>query len=387
MPDDGRMFAYAFHRLTAVGGNMKKIVSLLFLIVYACAPAGTAVPTLTPSPTIAPTATPDPLSPIISALQAKGITVVRLTGNTYRGWELILNVQGAPGVAILDAVLDENGFVIRGLDGDGNEIDLINIPLADLDKRAIKRGNLLIINDESGFPQAVFDAENPEAGWNFVDPEAGLAGLDPEIKLALAPDTITVTLPPTEEGGEAQDVELTKSNVSSVFPNLILYRDADGNAQKVFDIETGDVMDLREAGIIELDLTTGEKLEVRFFDDAEEAFKYIAEDNVHMVGRKFDYHLRYPEFLKYYQAMGEIRKLIVGTSRFSGVSPSYPNNHNQFFGVNIMELDGEGVLLGFIHAEGSPDFVFMDIPDVDDTTGNTKHLLNKNGYLLAEANN
>lgn len=151
---------------------MKKIVSLLFLIVYACAPAGTAVPTLTPSPTIAPTATPDPLSPIISALQAKGITVVRLTENTYRGWELILNVQGSPGIAIPDAVLDENGFVIRGLDEDGNEVDLINIPLADLDKRAVRRGNLLIINDETGFPEAAFDAENPEAGWNFVDPEA-----------------------------------------------------------------------------------------------------------------------------------------------------------------------------------------------------------------------
>jgi hypothetical protein len=351
--------------------NLKTDLSFVFgfaIFLAACSPqvtAGSAGPTLTPSPTIAPTATPDSITPVIAALQAMGITAVRLSGDTDHRWGLIVNDQGAPGIAIPDAVLDENGFVIRGFDDDGNEVDLINIPLADLEKRALRRGNLLVINDETGSLQAVFDAENPEGGWLFIDPEAGIAALPDELKLALAPDTITATLALTEEGGEAAEVVLAKSNISTVFGNLVIYRDAEGNAQRVMDIETGEVKELREAGIIELDLTTGDKLEMRFFDDAEEALYYVAENAHWFEGDRLEVNkkLRTGGLLSEYDARNHS---IVGVNLklFAGVFPPMDEKvHNEFFKLGILSYENDGAVLNFLKDEnGAVETVFLDTP-------------------------
>lgn len=72
------------------------------------------------------------------------------------------------GVNISDIFFDESGQFLHIQQGEQK----VQIPVEDAAGRLELKGELLIVYDETGFPQAVFDAEDPEAGWNFVDPNA-----------------------------------------------------------------------------------------------------------------------------------------------------------------------------------------------------------------------
>ena len=94
-----------------------------------------------------------------------------------------------------------------------------------------------------------------------------------------------------------------KSNLSTVLPNLAIYRDDKGMAQQVYDLETKQFMTPEAAGIHEVLLTDGTKWEMRYFspnipEDAtpeeierlqvqtlEKALQYIVDNDVLWDGR------------------------------------------------------------------------------------------------------
>jgi hypothetical protein len=349
------------------------------LLATACAPVPTVTPSPTPIPTITPTATPDPLHPILDALLQEriGTTADGLSEGQLLGLTIV--VEDDEAIPVAGAFFDESGQFLHIQKG----TEEIVIPVEEAaDRLELKEGEFLIVYDETGFPQAVFDAENADAGWIFIDPEAGLAGLPDELKLALAPDTITVTLPPTEEGGEGQEVELTKSNISSVFPNLILYRDADGNAQKVMDIETGDVMDLREAGIDELDLKDGGKLEVRLFESIEDGLRYVAQNAYWFEGDRM-------AVAKQNRLSGVKEKVValnhllmnIDLNASTGIYPPFPEkDHYRFFYAFFLQLVEEGVEDGVVvnfltSADGDLETVKIDRPGTTETVSKIREIL------------
>ncbi|MBI5823249.1 MAG: hypothetical protein HZB18_04425 [Chloroflexi bacterium] len=89
--------------------------------------------------------------------------------------------------------------------------------------------------------------------------EDQLSAMSDEERLSHAPDKIA---------------NFTKSNVSETKNNIIVYRDADGIAQMVFDLTTAKELTLPEAGIVEMPLTTGEHWEVLYFETARKAIDY-----------------------------------------------------------------------------------------------------------------
>ena len=82
----------------------------------------------------------------------------------------------------------------------------------------------------------------------------------------------------TEEDKLAASPEidgLTKSSVSTVEANLIIYRDAEGKAQKVYDLTSGKELTLQEGGVIEFDLKSGGTIELLSFESQKDIENYI----------------------------------------------------------------------------------------------------------------
>jgi hypothetical protein len=67
---------------------------------------------------------------------------------------------------------------------------------------------------------------------------------------------------------------LTKSNVSTLKGNLIIYRNAEGKAEKVYNLTNNAETTLLQAGIFEVPLTTGENWEMLGFETGQEAVDY-----------------------------------------------------------------------------------------------------------------
>jgi hypothetical protein len=67
---------------------------------------------------------------------------------------------------------------------------------------------------------------------------------------------------------------LTKSNVSTLKGNLIIYRNAEGKAEKVYNLTNNAETTLLQAGIFEVPLTTGENWEMLGFETGQEAIDY-----------------------------------------------------------------------------------------------------------------
>lgn len=141
---------------------MKRAFLFLYItITVACSPAqafSTPAPTPISPPT--PTNTPDPFGSIIPAFSSKGIEVV--VEGDGKGYLFIA------GVNIPNIFFDESGQFLHIQQGEQK----VQIPVEDAAGRLELKGGLLILYDETGFPQAVFDANDPDAGWTFVDPGA-----------------------------------------------------------------------------------------------------------------------------------------------------------------------------------------------------------------------
>ena len=173
-----------------------------------------------------------------------------------------------------------------------------------------------------------------------------------EEKLALAPDEI---------GG------LTKSNVSTIKNNLIIYRDVDGNAMQVYDLTTDKELTLPEAGIAELDLVDGSKLEMVAFSDKQEVMDFVAEDAMWFEGDKMDSYRNYPKFRGIIDEMFKIRDAVLGVIPANGNSftPPYPEKENlKWFNIFIYDVGNNRVIFLYPDKNGNAAVVFFDDPDL-----------------------
>jgi hypothetical protein len=200
--------------------------------------------------------------------------------------------------------------------------------------------------------------------------EETLSQMTNEQKLDLAPE-------------KAENYE--KSNVSEVFPHLIIYRDNEENAQVVYNLLTKEISTLKEAGIAEFDLDTGEKLEMRFFDNTEEAFAFIVDDVLLMKNIDFQNEMvsqKYPEEFQLGLDAYEIANSIVGVKSNRGYFPSPPENSEEFFYLTIFELKGGGVVISASHNTGAPKFLSFNTLDGNIDRSKIFNLLQESGFFI-----
>jgi len=117
-------------------------------------------------------------------------------------------------------------------------------------------------DDENGLSIEGFEDDDGDGDWEMakLTPEQ-LASMTPEQKLASAPETIG---------------DLERSNLSTVPDKdyLVLYRDENDKAIKVFNLLTAQELSLREAGIFEINMKDGRILEMASFESVQEAINY-----------------------------------------------------------------------------------------------------------------
>jgi hypothetical protein len=166
-----------------------------------------------------------------------------------------------------------------------------------------------------------------------------------EEKLAVAPKTIS---------------GFTKSNVSTIKNELVIYRDAEGKAVLVYNLSTGETFTLTEGGIIEFILTDGERLEMAYFEDSQEAIDFIASEAKWHTGDRTRVQTSWLS-LSNRNAVETIKKL----RKIPGYTPRYgftlPEDTPNFFVISVVDLENDTLILsekpdGTFHAvivEGS----------------------------------
>ncbi len=170
-----------------------------------------------------------------------------------------------------------------------------------------------------------------------------------------------------------------KSNLSTVLPNLAIYRDDKGMAQQVYDLETKQFMTPEAAGIHEVLLTDGTKWEMRYFSPnipegatpeeierlqvqtLEEALQYIVADGVLWDGRSQSIDWSDPEWKTYSARL----KLVPNMVYLGGLSlprgMNIPWDHSFELGYKSV---GKQSLLDYSRSDPSKEcgIVFIDIP-------------------------
>jgi hypothetical protein len=198
--------------------------------------------TITLTPTIIPTQTPQPPSPAFLDLQEK-VAKSDIYTLTPNGIEM-KNEDGT-----ITLVPDIKPNIVDGtliITYEGNEYlgEFVSID-----------GQILTFKDKNG-NTFIFNGENLVQTLS----QEQLDQMTDEEKLKKAPEKMA---------------DLTKSNISTVKNNLVIYRDSETNAQKVFDLLTGKELTLPEAGIIEFKKDDGGKIEMLSFDTIQNALDYM----------------------------------------------------------------------------------------------------------------
>ncbi|MDP1544854.1 MAG: hypothetical protein Q8L87_02445, partial [Anaerolineales bacterium] len=175
-----------------------------------------------------------------------------------------------------------------------------------------------------------------------------LANMSSEDKIAVTPD-----------------YEGFNKEVSVVKNNIVIYRDENGNAIKVFDLITTQELTLSEAGIIELDMTDGTKWEMQLFTDSEEALEFVAENTKWFEGDRREVGLKLKQDGKL-EGLIQKNKAVRNIKIKSGMGDFPPfDESDRFFLMFTWEGPNGGLILSyFVDESGDFNAIFLDDPDI-----------------------
>ncbi|GJQ35375.1 MAG: hypothetical protein JETCAE01_13850 [Anaerolineaceae bacterium] len=179
------------------------------------------------------------------------------------------------GVNISDIFFDESGQFLHIQQGEQK----VQIPVEDAAGRLELKGELLIVYDETGFPQAVFDAEDPEAGWNFVDPgEKGeVAALFDEHGFDMG-ELDFVFEEGVIRGYDAEGKLVFEDGKFDIrWAVLNLYNEGDNDLFSTYDLESGPVEPGHSSGVSQKDYN---RYFLPLYLEKEEIFKQHIQQNV-----------------------------------------------------------------------------------------------------------
>ncbi len=176
----------------------------------------------------------------------------------------------------------------------------------------------------------------------FFDPEE-LADMTNEAKIA--------AVPPSKDGYSA-------SNVSSVKDNIVIYRDDTGKAVQAFDLLTGETKSLELAGIIELDLTDGNKREMLAFYDEQELVKYLSTASQWQTGDRFAFMDNVLKSKASHEYVPELKKILGMTHKFA-ISNPWKSDDYVWMSLDSLELQGD-TLVTFIDLAGNFNTLYVD---------------------------
>jgi len=185
--------------------------------------------------------------------------------------------------------------------------------------------------------------------------EAELDQMTPEEKIEVSPEI---------EG-------LIKSNVSTIKGELVIYRDENNKAIKAYNLSTAQEITLIEAGIAEIDLANGTKLESRAFTDSQTAVQYVADNSVWHNGDRqiVSAQLKADGIKDSVIALN----LLINLKNGRGIYPPYPENENpNWFLIYIIEYPNNnnvdrGLILTYIDRDLNAQAVVLNDPDIDDS--------------------
>ncbi len=217
---------------------------------------------------------------------------------------------------------------------------------------------LLIKDDENINVVFVYNSDN------FVSVD--LKNMSDDEKFAIAP--------------EIEDI--IKSNISTVKNNLIIYRGVNGNAVQVYDLTTGEELTLPEAGIAELDLVDGSKLEMVAFSDQQKMVDFVASNAMWFEIKKSNIN-PIPLTNEMKQKIMALRDRISGIvpKNGAGLLPPYPmfeiNDIKKYFRILIYDIGENEVVIIYPSKNNEPAVVFFDDPSLkNDRSSLTPFIVN-----------
>jgi hypothetical protein len=177
---------------------------------------------------------------------------------------------------------------------------------------------------------------------------------------------------PKEKIEASPEIEgLIKSNVSTIKGELVIYRDENENAIKVFNLATAQELTLIEAEIAEIDLADGTKLESRAFTDSLTAVQFVADNSVWHNG---DRHTGSAKLKNEGLLDGVIGlNILINVEKGRGIYPPYPEADNEnWFLVFILEYPNKngvdtGLVLTYIDKNFKEHAVVLNDPASDDS--------------------
>lgn len=189
--------------------------------------------------------------------------------------------------------------------------------------------------------------------------ENEISQMTPEQKLAAAPEIID---------------DLERSNLSTVPDKdyLVLYRNKEGIAIKVLNLLTAEELSLTDAGIIEFIMKDGQRLEMAYFEETQEAIDYAY--LVRGASGSTRENMQYKEAIKKYQMISGVNGSNFpeefNREYISGYEVLFDSNNrnNIAFGVGVVSIL-DGSFISF-YSKNTNDFENIFINQVGSVVGN-----------------
>lgn len=313
-------------------GSLLQSLLLLSFLLNACSsqPAVPVdlLPTATASQTPPPTATviPSPtISPEVIAMQEQ------IAGDTKN---FTLNTEGK---------LEYKGVTYNGLTY--GEDKNWHLTLADGTEVTLTPDEVSM-SDENGFSPDGYRYDEEKGVFDVAYTIEQLAKMKPNEIAALAPDT-------SVEGYTNGGISTMKGKM-----NLVKYYDAKGELASVYDLTTGLFETPEQAGIIELDLTDGNKREMLAFYDEQELVDYLSANSQWQTGDRMSFMDKVWRGEKSKSYVDWIKKIPGQTWKFDIANPW---EGESFVWLSLDDLGSTGgALVTFLDTDGEFDSVYVD---------------------------
>jgi len=202
------------------------------------------------------------------------------------------------------------------------------------------------MDDEYGFSANGYRYDEEKGVFDVAYTIEQLAKMKPNEIAALAPDT-------SVEGYTNGGISTMKGKM-----NLVKYYDAKGELASVYDLTTGLFETPEQAGIIELDLTDGNKREMLAFYDEQELVDYLSANSQWQTGDRMSFMDNVNKSKEAYSYIAELKK-ILGRKIKYGIANPWEGESFVWLSLADMESTG-GALVKFLDTDGEFDCIYVD---------------------------